>query len=97
MKSKGNVFESATENPTLSKFEGVVITGGCVITGGIGVVVVACVVVLACVVVVVACVVVCGGFAAVVVSEKQKLYIGRWSILLNVLAKLSTKSLKIKG
>jgi hypothetical protein len=45
----------------------------------------------------VACVVVCGGFAAVVVSEKQKLYIGRWSILLNVLAKLSTKSLKIKG
>ena len=78
MKSKGTVFESPTENPTLSKFEGVVITGGFVITGGIGVVVVACVVVLACVVVVVACVVVCGGFAAVVVvSEKQKIYIGR--------------------
>ena len=72
MKSKGTVFESPTENPTLSKFEGVVITGGCVITAGIGVVVVACVVV------VVACVVVCGGFAAVVVvSEKQKIYIGR--------------------
>lgn len=84
MKSKGTVFESPTENPTLSKFEGVVITGGCVITAGIGVVVVACVVV-------------CGGFAAiVVVSEKQKIYIGRCSILLNVLAKLSTKTLKRK-
>ena len=72
MKSKGSVFESPTENPTLSKFEGVVITGGCVITAGIGVVVVACVVV------VVACVVVCGGFSAVVVvSEKQNIYIGR--------------------
>lgn len=73
MKSKGTVFESPTENPTLSKFEGVVITGGCVITAGIGVVVVACAVV------VVACVVVCDGFAAVVVvvSEKQKIYIGR--------------------
>ena len=73
MKSKGSVFESPTENPTLSKFEGVVITGGCVITAGIDVVVVACVVV------VVACVVVCGGFAAVVVvvSEKQNIYIGR--------------------
>jgi hypothetical protein len=73
MKSKGSVFESPTENPTLSKFEGVDITGGCVITAGIDVVVVACVVV------VVACVVVCGGFAAVVVvvSEKQNIYIGR--------------------
>ena len=73
MKSKGTVFESPTENPTLSKFEGVVITGGCVITAGIGVVVVACAVV------VVACVVVCDGFTAVVVvvSEKQKIYIGR--------------------
>lgn len=67
MKSKGTVFESPTENPTLSKFEGVDITGGCVVTAGISVVVV------------VACVVVCGGFAAVVVvvSEKQKIYIGR--------------------
>ena len=67
MKSKGTVFESPTENPTLSKFEGVDITGGCVVTAGISVVVV------------VACVVDCGGFAAVVVvvSEKQKIYIGR--------------------
>ena len=67
MKSKGTVFESPTENPTLSKFEEVDITGGCVVTAGISVVVV------------VACVVVCGGFAVVVVvvSENQKIYIGR--------------------
>ena len=71
MKPKGTVLDSPTENPTLSKFEGVVITGGCVIMGGAGVVVVAAVVEEVCVVVV-ACVVVCGGLPVdvVVVSEK---------------------------